>query len=57
MIKMVIVFENREEYRVMNSVWAACLVGCAVVEQNAAVKTVFVIDAETGEVYRQIVRG
>lgn len=57
MITMIIILSNRREYRVMNSAWAACMVGCAMMNENSAIETIFVTDAETGEVYRQIVRG
>lgn len=57
MIKMIIVLNNREVYRIMNSAWAACMVGCAMINENPAIETIYVIDAETGELYRQIIRG
>ena len=57
MITMIIIPNNRREYRVMNSAWAACMVGWAMIKENSAIETIFVTDAETGEVYRQIVRG
>jgi len=57
MITMIIILNNRREYRVMNSAWAACMVGCAMINENSAIETILVADAETGEVYRQIIRG
>lgn len=57
MITMIIILSNRREYRMMNSAWAACMVGCAMMNENSAIETIFVTDAETGEVYKQIVRG
>lgn len=56
MIRMTIVLSNRVVYRVMNSVWAACMYGISLIKECHEILVIYVSDAETGEVYKRIFR-